>query len=145
MKKLMLLFVILLGTQMTYAQLPWDKLREMYDDTYKTAEGVGDQTDRVVALETKSDDELLKLRNSISLMKTAGSVTFKRELDPDMPVEFYKYTLAKPDGREIPLVEKMLVEKVIEKYDVVLNKLKTSLKADRKIEAAEVLSILDDL
>ncbi len=145
MKKLMLLFVILLGTQMTYAQLPWDKLREMYDDTYKTAEGVGDQTDRVVALETKSDDELLKLRNSISLMKTAGSVTFKRELDPDMPVEFYKYTLVKPDGREIPLVEKMLVEKVIEKYDVVLNKLKTSLKADRKIEAAEVLSILDDL
>ncbi len=145
MKKLMLLFVVLLGSQMTFAQLNWGPISEKYDAVFKTAENVGNQTDRVVVQETLSDDQLTSVENTISLRKSSGSVTFKKELDPEMPVEFYKYTLIKPDGKQIPLVEKMLIEKVIEKYEVVLNKLKAGLKEDRKIEAAEVLKILDGL
>jgi len=145
MKKLMLLLVLLAGTQTIFAQKAWKELKADYNEIYLMAEKIGEQTDKVLAEETKSEDELTALENTIALMKTTGAISFRRELDPDIPVEFYKYTLIKQDGTELPLVEKMLVEKVIEKYKGVMVRIKESLKADRKANAADILKILDAL
>lgn len=135
MKKLILLAIVLVS-QSTFAQLPWNELSTMYKDLFVIAEQVSDQTSLILTEENEVDRT-----NLISLQKTTGAVSFTKELDPKVPVEYYKYTLIKSDGTEIPL-DKMLTEKVIEKFRSVLIKVKESLKEDR---GAEVESILDSL
>lgn len=130
MKKLFLL-VMVLGTSLTIqAQEDWSVLNTVFDDVYSLATEVGKETDKVIAH-----------GNVISIVKTTGTTSIQKKKDKSVPVEFYDYFLLTSTGRQITLT-KMDTEKVIEKFQKVLNRVKASLKEDNSKEVQSILNSL---
>ncbi|WP_378186222.1 hypothetical protein ACE939_14015 [Aquimarina sp. W85] len=130
MKKLFLL-VMVLGTALTsQAQEDWSVLNSVFDDVYSLATEVGKETDKVIAH-----------GNVISIVKTTGTTSIQKKKDKSVPVEFYDYFLLTSTGRQISLT-KMDTEKVIEKFQKVLNRVKSSLKEDNSKEVQSILNSL---
>ncbi|MFL1894627.1 hypothetical protein ACJRPK_02930 [Aquimarina sp. 2-A2] len=130
MKKLFLLVMVLGTTLTTQAQEDWSVLNEVFDDVYSLATEVGKETDKVIAH-----------GNVISIVKSTGTTSIQKKKDKSVPVEFYDYFLLTSTGRQIALT-KMDTEKVIEKFQKVLNRVKTSLKEDNSKEVQSILNSL---
>ncbi len=130
MKKLALLLLVLCSGLATQAQEDWTILSEQYDTLYSLATEVGKETDKVIAH-----------GNVISIVKNTGTTSVQKKRDNSVPVEFYDYQLLTSTGRQIPL-DKMNTEKVIEKFQNVLVKVKASLKNDQRDEVEGILNSL---
>lgn len=130
MKKLFLLLFMLGAGLTTQAQEDWTVLSSVFDDVYSLATDVGKETDKVIAH-----------GNVISIVKSTGTTSIQKKRDKSIPVEFYDYTLLTSTGRQITLT-KMDTEKVIEKFQKVLTRIKISLKEDNTREIQSILNSL---
>ena len=131
MKKLVLLMFLLGAGSTAQAQIDWSEMVMRHSDLYSLATDVGKKTDKVVV----SD-------GVISLIRESGTVSFQKERDKTVPIiEHYKYFLLTSTGRKIPL-DKMNTEKVIEKFQSVLLRVKESLKQDNTKEVESILNTL---
>ncbi|MFC5047936.1 hypothetical protein ACFSTE_00820 [Aquimarina hainanensis] len=130
MKKIFLFcFVFTLGLT-SQAQENWSTLMEVFDQVYSVATDVGKETDKVIAK-----------GNVISIVKENGTVSLQKKRDKSVPIEFYEYVLVTTTGKEIKL-DKMQSEKVIEKFQVVLQRVKESLKENNSKEVESILNSL---
>lgn len=131
MKKIIVLLAVVFGMQFVGAQEDYKSLDEMQKRLYSLASKIAKQTDKVEAH-----------GNVISLVKSSGIVSFKKERDPKyVDIAFYKYTLVASSGREIPL-NKELTEDVILKFQNVLKKVEQSLIMDASKDVGDILDSL---
>ncbi|EZH74944.1 hypothetical protein ATO12_09430 [Aquimarina atlantica] len=124
MKKLFLLLFVLGAGLSVQAQntdnsgQDWAESNIQYTELYSLATEIGKRTDKVIAND-----------NVISIVKENGTTSFQRKRDMSVPVEFYDFILLTSTGRRIPL-NKGQTEKVIEKFQNVLTKVKASIDVD---------------
>ncbi|MEW7289788.1 hypothetical protein [Aquimarina sp. 2304DJ70-9] len=136
MKKLFLLLFVLGAGLSTQAQATdnlgqdWAESIEQYTELYSLATEISKRTDKVIAN-----------GNIISIIKDNGTTSFQRKRDQSVPVEFYDFILLTSTGRKIPL-NKGQTEKVIEKFDVVLKKVKASIDVDNTKAIDDILNTL---
>ncbi len=136
MKKLFLLAFVLCAGFSVQAQATdnsgqdWSESIAQYTDIYSLATEIGKRTDKVIAN-----------GNVISIVKDNGTTSFQRKRDMSVPVEFYDFILLTSNGRRIPL-NKGQTEKVIEKFQVVLKKVKESLDVDNTKDIDNILNTL---
>ncbi|WP_062053911.1 hypothetical protein [Aquimarina longa] len=136
MKKLFLLLFVL-GAGLTAQAQPsdnsgqdWAESNAQFTDLYSLATEISKKTDKVIAN-----------GNVISIVKENGTTSFQRKRDTSVPVEFYDFILLTSTGRRIPL-NKGQTEKVIEKFQNVLNKVKESLDKDNTKAIDDILNTL---
>ena len=136
MKKLFLLAFVLCAGLSVQAQptdnssQDWSESIAQYTDLYSLATEIGKRTDKVIAHD-----------NVISIVKENGTTSFQRKRDTSVPVEFYDFILLTSTGRKIPL-NKGQTEKVIEKFQVVLRKVKESIDVDNTKAIDDILNTL---
>lgn len=136
MKKLFLLLFVLGAGFTTQAQPTdnsaqnWSVSNDQFTDLYSLATEIGKRTDKVIAQ-----------GNVISIVKDNGTTSFQREKDKTVAVEFYNFILATSTGKRINL-NKGQTEKVIEKFQNVLEKVKASLDVDSTKDIDAILNTL---
>ncbi len=136
MKKLFLLLFVLGAGLTTQAQnsdnsaQDWSVSNEDYTDLYAMATEIGKRTDKVIAN-----------GNIISIVKDNGTTSFQRKRDKTVAVEFYTFILGTSNGKSIEL-NKGQTEKVLEKFKVVLTKVKASLDVDSTKDIDDILNTL---
>ena len=133
MKKLfLLLFVLGAGVSMNAQQHDWTDLAKIFDEElYPLAKDVMEITDKVVAN-----------NNVISIVKSSGTTSLVKERANDVPVEFYNYKLLTSTGRELKMTDKLMANKVINKFFEVLQRVKESAKEDNNADIAKILESL---
>lgn len=133
MKKLfLLLFVLGAGLCVQAQQHSWADLDKIHEEElYPLAKDVAEITDKVIAN-----------GNVISIVKSSGTTSLVKERANDVPVEFWNYKLLTSTGRELKLTDKLMANKVIDKFFDVLRRVKESAEQNNEDEIRKILETL---
>ena len=117
---------------MNAQQHDWTELAKIFDtELYPLAKDVAEITNMVTAN-----------NNVISIVKSSGTTSLVKERANDVPVEFYNFKLLTSAGRELNMNDKLMANKVINKFFEVLKRVKESSQENND---EEIRAILDSL